>query len=192
MTSLRRLYVDEYQDVNPAQVNLAKAMISEGGARVVGVGDDLQCIYHWRGSDVGRIVRFVDDMPGTVTFRLENNYRFRVAVVEVANSIASTIELRDPEKVMLPTRPNPNVPVIRWLSTASEEEQAASVSELVQGFIRGGVPEGAIAILLRSVIGAGQLIVDRLSLGSLVFPSLLWALSYPPPDDASEPARFSV
>ena len=41
--NLRKLFVDEYQDVNPAQVKLIKAILPED-AKVVLVGNDLQCI----------------------------------------------------------------------------------------------------------------------------------------------------
>ena len=58
VVGLKALYVDEYQDVNPAQVSLIKAMLSDE-AKVIGVGDDLQCIYNWRGSDVTAYLKFL-------------------------------------------------------------------------------------------------------------------------------------
>jgi DNA helicase-2/ATP-dependent DNA helicase PcrA len=48
--NLKHLFVDEYQDINPAQNALIKAMM-KNGAKLTVVGDDLQSIYQWRGSE---------------------------------------------------------------------------------------------------------------------------------------------
>ena len=68
IAELDAVYVDEYQDVNPAQTALIKAMLpAECGLRVV--GDDLQSIYNWRGSDVTRILDFDEEYsPADVVF----------------------------------------------------------------------------------------------------------------------------
>src|SRR4029077_14156926 len=45
LDGLRSLFVDEYQDVNPAQTALVKAMVPTSG-KIRVVGDDLQSIYN--------------------------------------------------------------------------------------------------------------------------------------------------
>lgn len=158
--NLLRLYCDEYQDVNPAQVALMKAMIN-ADTQVVAVGDDLQCIYQWRGSDVGRILDFQRDFSGAAIFRLTDNYRSRPAIVTVANQVAEPIKLRDP-KIMVATRSANAIDSVCWLTSADEEQQAATVGEVVSSLVEGGVPASKIAILLRSVVKHGQPIADEL------------------------------
>jgi superfamily I DNA/RNA helicase len=44
------VFIDECQDLNPSQIELALAAVKPGG-RVVCVLDNFQCIYSWRGAD---------------------------------------------------------------------------------------------------------------------------------------------
>ena len=157
-TGLSVVYVDEYQDVNPAQVRLLKAMLPKGG-RLSVVGDDLQCIYNWRGSDVTRILSFAEEFGNADISRLSANHRSRPDIVHIGNSIADHLVLRDAEKVMIPARPALDCDCVHWLSVSSEEEQAQVVVDIVTAFLAHGVPCNSIAVLLRSVAGSGQPIV---------------------------------
>jgi DNA helicase II / ATP-dependent DNA helicase PcrA len=100
LAELQSLYVDEYQDVNPAQTALIRAMLPVGSKLRV-VGDDLQSIYNWRGSDVTRILEFPQEFAPAEVIRLSMNYRSRPEIVTVANSVAEDIVLKDPVKVTL-------------------------------------------------------------------------------------------
>jgi superfamily I DNA/RNA helicase/RecB family exonuclease len=55
----RWLFVDEYQDTDPAQVELLE-LLAGGGANLVAVGDPDQAIYAFRGADPRGIVAFPD------------------------------------------------------------------------------------------------------------------------------------
>jgi len=155
------LFVDEYQDVNPAQVELIRAMLPQDSYLVV-VGDDLQCIYNWRGSDVRRILEFQNDFVETEAYRLNINYRSRPEIVNTGNSISQHISLRDPGKIMRADRPPSGAPTVHWVHTASVETQASGVIDIVSNFIKRGIPHNKIAILLRSVLGSGRPIVEAL------------------------------
>jgi len=160
--TLKKLYVDEYQDVNPAQVLLVKAMIPPG-CHVVAVGDDLQCIYNWRGSDIKRILQFPAEFIGAVVFKLSTNYRARPEIVTLANQIAENISVRFADKVMRPGREPSSCNPVLWLSSASPDEEVVTVTETVEKFIKAGVPANKIAILLRSVTKYGKPFVDALT-----------------------------
>ncbi len=56
------IYVDEYQDTDPAQVRLLQALTTPEST-LVAVGDPDQSIYGFRGADVGGILRFREDFP---------------------------------------------------------------------------------------------------------------------------------
>lgn len=161
LEELQSLYVDEYQDVNPAQTALIKAMIpSSGQLRVV--GDDLQSIYNWRGSDVTRILDFSNEFRPAEVFRLSTNYRSRPEIVALANGVADDISVRDDRKVMQSNRKKCEHKVVHWISTDGETNQAETVSEIVKRFHNAGVPYSEIAILLRSVTKAGRPIYEDL------------------------------
>lgn len=103
LEEITSLYVDEYQDVNPAQVELVKKMLPEGNSRVV-VGDDMQCIYQWRGSDPQKILDFENNFPDVQTFSLETNYRSLPNIVEFANQISSQLPSKYSQREMNPWR----------------------------------------------------------------------------------------
>lgn len=87
---LRYLVVDEYQDVNPLQERLIKALTAHG-ANVCVVGDDDQTIYQWRGSEVSNIVTFANRYADVQQETLAENFRSSVGIVELGRTVAETI-----------------------------------------------------------------------------------------------------
>jgi superfamily I DNA/RNA helicase/RecB family exonuclease len=58
----RHVFVDEYQDTDPGQVDLLRALAGDGGDLVV-VGDPHQSIYGFRGAEVRGILEFPAEFP---------------------------------------------------------------------------------------------------------------------------------
>src|SRR6202030_3663309 len=75
--------VDEYQDIDPVQYELLRAIAGDG-AGLTAIGDPDQAIYGFRGADVGIFGRFATDFPGAVTAELTRNYRSSPAIVTAA------------------------------------------------------------------------------------------------------------
>ncbi len=75
--------VDEYQDIDPVQYDLLRA-ISGDGAGLTAIGDPDQAIYGFRGADVGIFGRFGADFPGATTVELTWNYRSSPGIVTAA------------------------------------------------------------------------------------------------------------
>ena len=86
---IRHVVLDEYQDVNEQQ-ELLLSLLSRNADSVCVVGDDDQCIYHWRGSNPNLITsfgeRYGDDYDITQV-RLETNFRSTNAIVQTASSL---------------------------------------------------------------------------------------------------------
>jgi hypothetical protein len=76
----------EFQDTNRAQLLLVKQLVGPSG-NVFCVGDDDQSIYGWRGADIANVIDFGTHFPGAKKLALEQNYRSRRPVLEVANAI---------------------------------------------------------------------------------------------------------
>lgn len=84
------VFVDELQDTNEVQAELLKRMLNPGG-RLVGVGDEAQAIYGFRGAGVDSM-RLIQNAFGAKFLPLSISYRCCKAVVAEAQRYVSTIE----------------------------------------------------------------------------------------------------
>ena len=92
----RYVLVDEFQDTNQVQYDLLRATLNDE-RRICVVGDDDQCIYRWRGADVGHILGFAQDFPGSTVIRLEQNYRSSGRILAAASALISSNTERHPK-----------------------------------------------------------------------------------------------
>jgi DNA helicase-2/ATP-dependent DNA helicase PcrA len=93
----RHVFVDEYQDVNPAQLRLLDAWLGDNDDLCV-VGDPDQAIYSWNGSDPRALIEFPLRHPGAHVVRLEMNYRSSESVLAVAASVLSADATSEPRR----------------------------------------------------------------------------------------------
>lgn len=74
------IFIDEFQDTSQIQYEILKAYI-RNAKKTVAIGDDDQCIYSWRGSDIDIITkRFPDDFKPAV-HKFTVNYRCRANIL---------------------------------------------------------------------------------------------------------------
>jgi ATP-dependent DNA helicase Rep len=78
--------VDEYQDTNPAQYRLLRALVG-ATTPFTAVGDDDQAIYGWRGATVENLAYLPRDYPSLRVVKLEQNYRSTVRILRSANAL---------------------------------------------------------------------------------------------------------
>lgn len=82
----RYVLVDEYQDTNNLQYQLA-SLLAGGYENFCVVGDDDQSIYRFRGATIENILSFEQEYKGCRTIRLEQNYRSTENILEAANAV---------------------------------------------------------------------------------------------------------
>ena len=80
--------IDEYQDTNIAQFELA-ALLSGQYKNLMVVGDDDQSIYKFRGATIANILGFDRVFEGAEVIKLEQNYRSTGTILEAANKVIS-------------------------------------------------------------------------------------------------------
>jgi len=98
------IMVDEYQDTNPIQYKLIRALSKKHG-NVCVVGDEDQSIYSWRGADIQNILDFTKDYAQkdrkVTRYELNINYRCPKSCLEAANHLIANNTLRTQDKQRL-------------------------------------------------------------------------------------------
>lgn len=91
----RHLVVDEYQDVNGAQLELLKLLAPPAASTdICVVGDDDQAIYGFRGSDTRAFDHFAHVWTDATTITLDANYRSTPAIVDGSQRIIAKADTR--------------------------------------------------------------------------------------------------
>jgi superfamily I DNA/RNA helicase len=82
------ILVDEFQDLNPVQYRIVKAL-SKDHRHVFAVGDDEQSIYSWAGADPAVFRHFLNDFSLASAICLEENHRCPRDVFELARRLVT-------------------------------------------------------------------------------------------------------
>jgi DNA helicase II / ATP-dependent DNA helicase PcrA len=111
------LCVDEFQDVDAAQLRLIRLLAAPEDNLFV-VGDDDQTIYAWRLADVRRILRFSTDYPAARRVMLATNYRCPPSVVAASARMVAANRERFVKPIRAPARATPDAGSISAWDTA--------------------------------------------------------------------------
>ena len=142
----QHVLVDEYQDINFSQKILTDLFVS-GGAELWVVGDDLQSIYGWRGSDIRYILNFQRDYADAKVVQLERNYRSGAHILQLANNLSQFFLDKYPKNLKNERSLDGEV----YLETAANfTAEAKSIVAEVKKQIHAGVKPNEIAILSRT------------------------------------------
>lgn len=120
----RYIFVDEFQDINPLQVEILRLIAPPDGtgAKLIIVGDDDQSIYAFRGSDPQYIKEF-HTAYDTCTIELMTNYRSKQNIVQAGNRVISHNAHDRIEKRMTPFHPSSGDAYVRVAVDQKEEAE---------------------------------------------------------------------
>jgi len=139
----RHVFVDEFQDVNEAQLRLLKAWLGQNDDLCV-VGDPQQAIYSWNGADPDVIANFAAHFRGATVMSLRTNYRSTREVLGVAAAVLGIVEPA-PAGGAVPEGKVPTVTAYR-----SDVDEATSVAGAARLAKRPGRAWSRIAVLART------------------------------------------
>jgi DNA polymerase III epsilon subunit family exonuclease len=140
--------VDEFQDLNPVQYRVVKALAKQH-RHVFAVGDDEQSIYSWAGADPKVFKEFVKDFEIATVVHLEENRRCPDDVFALARKLmlANTPIFADR---IIPRADRKSTFPIRTLSFATDDdEETWMVEDIRRDHEQSGHRWGDVALLYR-------------------------------------------
>ena len=142
----RYILVDEYQDTNRLQADVVRHLASTH-QNVMVVGDDAQSIYGFRGATFKNIMEFPSLFPGTIIYKLEENYRSTQPILNLANTIIEAATEKYSKHLFTRKLDGP-LPVL--VEAAGENAQSRFIAQKILELREEGVPLDEMAVLFRS------------------------------------------
>ena len=143
----RHLFVDEMQDVNPAQFRLLTTMLADDPDLFV-VGDPNQSVYGFNGADPTLLDRLPEILRGTKVIRLDENHRCTPQVVAVATAVLADGGAAGAVVPPRTTRVDGPVPTV--VVHATEDDEAAWAATRAKMSRTPGRRWSSIAVLTRT------------------------------------------
>ncbi len=138
--------VDEFQDTNVAQYQLAR-LFAERNGNICVVGDPDQSIYSWRSADIRNILNFERDFPQARIVLLEQNYRSTQNILDAAHAVISGSKQRK-EKALW-TQQGGGDPIVMF-EAYDEQEEAGFVANEIGSLLDAGFERADIAVMYRT------------------------------------------
>ena len=125
------LMIDEFQDTNIAQYEIAK-LLSNQHRNICVVGAPAQSIYSWRNADIRNILEFIKYYSDAKIISLSENYRSSQTILTAAQSIISSNKNRIHKDLW--TQNSKGHPVC-LTETFNEREEATTILNEVQRLV---------------------------------------------------------
>ncbi len=116
--------IDEYQDTNQAQYNVAR-LLSRDHPNLCVVGDPDQSIYKWRGANIRNILDFEQDFPNAQVITLAENFRSTKAILAAADHLIGHNRQRKPKPLFTANTTGQPVQLLQFETGLDEADQVA-------------------------------------------------------------------
>ena len=122
------ILIDEYQDTNPVQYQIAKLLAAVHENLCV-VGDDAQSIYSFRGATIENILQFQKDYDDVKLVKLEQNYRSSQSIIGVANYVIKNNVGQIPKELWTENEAGDKIKLVR---TMTDNDEGKFVADAIQ------------------------------------------------------------
>ena len=142
----RYISVDEYQDTNHVQYEIANLLAGRYQNLMV-VGDDDQSIYSWRGADISNILDFEQDFPAAHVVKLEQNYRSTGHILSAANAVVRHNSQRKEKRLFTAAGDGEK---IQAYQASDERDEGRWIASEIEKLRAGGMSYDDIAVFYRT------------------------------------------
>lgn len=153
----RHIFVDEFQDVNPLQFAVLRALLGSESTLAI-VGDPNQAIYAWNGADPNLLRNIDRYFPNVAVVKLDTNFR---STPQVLNAAARIID-HEPQKAVHFDGQPPTI------SVTEDTQEAPTLARAIFAARKSGVPWRDQAVLART---NAQLVPLKIALQELGVPT---------------------
>jgi DNA helicase-2/ATP-dependent DNA helicase PcrA len=122
------ILIDEYQDTNPVQYQIAKLLAAVHENLCV-VGDDAQSIYSFRGATIENILQFQKDYDDVKLVKLEQNYRSSQSIIGVANHVIKNNVGQIPKELWTENEAGDKIKLVR---TMTDNDEGKFIADAIQ------------------------------------------------------------
>jgi DNA helicase II / ATP-dependent DNA helicase PcrA len=175
----RHLFVDEMQDVNPAQFRLLTALLSDEPDLFV-VGDPNQSVYGFNGADPTLLGRLPEILRGTRVIRLDENHRCTPQVVAVATAVLQDGGRLGEPPLEAPRTTRVDGPVPAVVAHATDEDEAVWAARQAKLSRTPGRRWSSVAVLTRT---NAQLVVVQRAMEAARVPCMIAGSDLGPASD---------
>jgi DNA helicase-2/ATP-dependent DNA helicase PcrA len=140
------IHIDEYQDTNRVQFEIARLLAGEKHNICV-VGDIDQNIYSWRGADIKNVLQFERIFPSATTILLEENYRSTKTIIGASNDVIAKNKNRVEKQVFTTNGEGEKITLYAAMNGGDEAEYIARTAKRL---VETGVAPSGIAVLYRT------------------------------------------
>jgi DNA helicase-2/ATP-dependent DNA helicase PcrA len=142
------LLVDEYQDLNEADIKLIR-LVTGAGVAVLAIGDDDQSIYGFRQAAPEGTLRFLEEFNTNCDYPLTESRRCGGAILDAARCLIESAPRR-PAKISLTPSADAPAGAYAYLRFPGHVAEVKGAARIIAARVAAGVPAREIGVLVRS------------------------------------------
>ena len=140
------IMLDEFQDTNPSQLSIVKALTDYEKPMIMAVGDDDQAIFEFQGAMSTNLSDFQKHYNAHVVALVEN-YRSTQEILDFSHEIIKQAPDRFADKELFAHKENPAKSQIYRKEFLSSDAEFGFVSEKISALVKSGIKQSDIAVI---------------------------------------------